>query len=51
MSQELNSEIPKGAGTNVDEFVQALVAKKGIDILNNYVKLNFKNTQKLNRQN
>lgn len=47
MSQELNSEIPKGAGTNVDEFVQALVDKKGKDILNNYVKLNFKNTQKI----
>ncbi len=47
MSQKLNSEIPKGAGTNVDEFVQALVDKKGKDILNNYVKLNFKNTQKI----
>ena len=47
MSQELNSEIPKGAGTNVDEFVQALVDKNGKDMLNNYVKLNFKNTQKI----
>lgn len=47
MSQELKSEIPKGAGTNVDEFVQALVDKNGKDILNNYVKLNFKNTQKI----
>lgn len=47
MSQELNSEIPKGAGTNVDEFVQALVDKNGKNILNNYVKLNFKNTQKI----
>lgn len=47
MSQELNSEIPKGAGTNVEEFVQALVDKNGKDILNNYVKLNFKNTQKI----
>lgn len=47
MSKELNSEIPKGAGTNVDEFVQALVDKNGKDILNNYVKLNFKNTQKI----
>ena len=47
MSQELNSEIPKGAGTNVDEFVQVLVDKNGKDILNNYVKLNFKNTQKV----
>lgn len=47
MSQDLNSEIPKGAGTNVDEFVQALVDKNGKDILSNYVKLNFKNTQKI----
>lgn len=47
MSQVLNSEIPKGAGTNVDEFVQVLVDKNGKDILNNYVKLNFKNTQKV----
>ena len=49
MSEELGKEIPKGAGTNVDEFVQALVNEKGIDILNNYVKLNFKNTQKINK--
>ena len=47
MSEELGKEIPKGAGTNVDEFVQELVNEKGIDILNNYVKLNFKNTQKI----
>lgn len=47
MSQELKNEIPKGAGTNVDEFVQALVDKNGKDMLNNYVKLNFKNTQKI----
>ena len=49
MSEELGKEIPKGAGTNVDEFVQELVNEKGIDILNNYVKLNFKNTQKINK--
>lgn len=47
MSEEIGKEIPKGAGTNVDEFVQELVNEKGIDILNNYVKLNFKNTQKI----
>lgn len=47
MSEKIGKEIPKGAGTNVDEFVQSLVNEKGKDILNNYVKLNFKNTQKI----
>ena len=49
MSEEIGKEIPKGAGENVDKFVQELVNEKGIDILNNYVKLNFKNTQKINK--
>ena len=47
MSKELGKDIPKGAGINVDEFVQELVNEKGKDILTNYVKLNFKNTQKI----
>ncbi len=47
MSEELGKDIPKGAGINVDEFVQELVNEKGKDILANYVKLNFKNTQKI----
>lgn len=47
MSEELGKEIPKGAGTNVDDFVQELVNEKGKNILNDYVKLNFKNTQKI----
>ena len=47
MSEELGKDIPKGAGINVDEFVQELVNEKGKDILTNYVKLNFKNTQKI----
>lgn len=49
MSEELGKEIPKGAGTNVDDFVQELVNEKGKNILNDYVKLNFKNTQKVNK--
>lgn len=47
MSEEIGKEIPKGAGTNVDNFVQSLVNEKGKEILANYVKLNFKNTQKI----
>ena len=47
MSKEIGKEIPKGAGTNVDEFVQELVNEKGKEFLNEYVKLNFKNTQKI----
>ena len=47
MSEELGKDIPKGAGINVDEFVQELVNEKGKDILTNYVKLNFKNTEKI----
>lgn len=47
MSKELGSNIPKGAGITVDEFAKNLVKEKGFDILNKYVKLNFKNTQKI----
>ena len=47
MSQELGGEIPKGAGVEVDTFAANLVKEKGIDILNKYAKLNFKNTTKL----
>ena len=47
MSKKLNSNIPKGAGNIVDEFAKKLVNDKGKDILNSYVKLNFKNTEKI----
>lgn len=47
MSKELNQEIPKGAGPSVIEFTQKLVKEQGIDILNNYVKLNFQTTNKI----
>lgn len=47
MSKELNQEVPKGAGPSVIEFAQKLVKEKGIDILNNYVKLNFQTTNKI----
>lgn len=47
MSRELNSEIPKGAGEQVDNFTKEIVQKYGKGILNKYVKLNFKNTEKI----
>lgn len=47
MSLEINDEIPKGAGLNVDKFANDLVKEKGFNILEKYVKLNFKNTEKI----
>lgn len=47
LSQELGKIIPKGAGDNVTIFTQELVNEKGMDILKNYAKLNFKNTDKI----
>ena len=47
MSKELNQEVPKGAGPSVIEFAQKLVKEQGIDILNNYAKLNFQTTNKI----
>ena len=49
ISQELGYEIPKGAGVNVDEFAKKIVNEKGLEILNKYAKLNFKNTDKIKR--
>ena len=46
---ELNANVPKGAGVNVDKFAQELVDKNGFDILNKYAKLNFKNTDKIKK--
>ena len=47
MSEELGKEVPKGADKVVDIFAQNIVDEKGIDALNNYVKLNYKNTSKV----
>ena len=51
MSEELGSDIPKGAGLQVDEFARKIVREKGMDALNKYVKLNFKNTNKIKEPN
>ncbi len=47
ISKELNTLIPKGASDRVDEVALKIVKEKGIDILDNYVKKNFKNYEKL----
>ncbi len=47
ISNELGIDIPKGAGTTVDEVAKKLAQEKGFDILNKYAKLNFKNTDKI----
>ena len=47
MSKQLGHDIPKGAGIEVDNFAKMIVNEKGKDILNKYVKLNFKNTEKI----
>ncbi len=50
LSQKLGIEIPKGAGTIVDEVAQNIVKDKGIDYLNKIAKLNFKNMQKIKEE-
>lgn len=47
MSKELNTLIPKGANDKVDEVAIKIAKEKGIDILSDYVKLNFKNIEKV----
>ena len=47
LSQELNLEIPKGAGTNVDEVGLKIVKEYGFQKLKEIAKLNFKNKDKI----
>lgn len=47
LSKELNIPLPKGAGDAVDEIGSDIVKKYGINILNKYAKLNFKNLDKI----
>lgn len=44
----LGSPVPKGAGPTVDAYAKEIVAKFGSEKLKEVVKLNFKNTDKLN---
>lgn len=47
ISNELNLDIPKGAGANVDAIANKIVKEQGFETLKKYVKLNFKNTEKI----
>lgn len=47
ISKELGILIPKGASTAVDEVALKIASEKGFDVLTNYVKLNFKNTERV----
>ncbi len=47
ISNMVGKQVPKGAGVLVDEFGKTLVKEKGKDILNKIAKLNFKNTEKI----
>lgn len=47
LSKELNINIPKGSGVNVDLIGKQIVSKYGFDKLKSIAKLNFKNTDKI----
>lgn len=47
LSEELNMEIPKGAGPNVDQVGIEIAKKYGFEKLKDIAKLNFKNKDKI----
>lgn len=47
IEKELGLTIPKGAGDKVNEVAKTILSKYGIEKLNTYAKLNFKNTDKI----
>ena len=47
LNQELGMNIPKGAGTLVDNVGADIVKKFGFDKLQEIAKMNFKNTDKI----
>ena len=49
ISNELDTKIIFGAGEKVDEIAKNILDTKGLDTLSKYVKLNFKNTEKIKR--
>jgi ribonuclease HIII len=46
LSESAGFKIPKGAGSQVDEAAAKLILKKGRDVLPQFVKLHFANTEK-----
>ena len=51
LSHDLGIELPKGAGDKVDEIAQQIVNNFGFDKLTSIAKLNFKNTDKIKKDN
>ena len=51
ISKELGINIPLGASTEVDKVAEEVVKKYGVDKLREVVKYNFKNTQKIIKNN
>lgn len=49
LSKKYNIQIPKGAGTKVDETAAKIAKKYGIDILKKIAKYDFKNTEKIKK--
>lgn len=47
ISEKVGLLIPKGASSIVDEVAAKIAEKEGFDALKNYVKLSFKNTEKV----
>lgn len=47
LSESVNTYLPKGASTTVDNKALEIVKKYGFDKLNDIAKLNFKNTEKV----
>ena len=45
--ENVNTLIPKGAGTAVDDVAVKIVKKYGFEKLNDIAKVNFKNTEKI----
>lgn len=50
MNDKLNMSIPLGAGVNVDTTAKEVLNKYGIDVLKEVVKFNFKNTDKIMKE-
>ena len=50
MGEEINKEIPKGAGKEVDTFAKELINEYGKEKLNELVKLHFANTKKIEEE-
>lgn len=49
MSKSVGFDLPKGAGELVDEAAIKIVKQSGFEALNELVKLNFKNTEKIKK--